>query len=102
MKIIYEVDGNVCVLSPILGNGLTLKQIIAKDVPKGILFHIVDDSAIPNSREHRYAWRLNGKKIEIDQLKVDQRIAELKQRESRRAAILSKINISEKELMEIL
>ena len=102
MKIIYELNGNVHVMVPVLDCGLTIEQIAAKDVPSGIPFHIVEDSAIPISREHRNEWKLNGKTIEIDQVKLAVKLSKLTQKSAARLAILSKLNISEDELKEII
>lgn len=58
MKILLKnPDGSVGILTPILDCGLTLDEIIAKDVPKGIAYEIVDDSSIPADREFRNAWK---------------------------------------------
>lgn len=58
MKVLIKnLDGTVGILHPILDCGLTLDEIIAKDVPKGVPYEIVDDSAIPADREFRNAWK---------------------------------------------
>ena len=58
MKILLKnPDGSVGIMHPILDCGLTIEQIIAKDVPKGVPYEIVDDSAIPADRTFRSAWK---------------------------------------------
>lgn len=58
MKILLKnPDGSVGILHPILDCGLTLDEIIAKDVPKGVAYEIVEDSAIPADRTFRNAWK---------------------------------------------
>ena len=58
MKILLKnPDGSVAILTPILDYGLTLDEIIAKDVPAGIPYEIVDDSTIPTDRTFRNAWK---------------------------------------------
>lgn len=58
MKVLIKnQDGSVGIMHPILDCGLTLEQIIAKDVPKGVPYEIVDDSAIPSDRSFRDAWK---------------------------------------------
>ena len=58
MKVLIKnPDGTVGIMHPILDCGLTLEQIIAKDVPAGIPYEIVEDSAIPADKEFRNAWK---------------------------------------------
>lgn len=58
MKVLIKnLDGTVGILHPILDCGLTIEQIIEKDVPKDIPYEIVDDSAIPADRTFRNAWK---------------------------------------------
>ena len=66
MKIVIKnIDGSVGIMHPIFDCGLTLEQIISKDVPQGIPYEIVEDDAIPQSRDFRNAWVLTDK-IEVD------------------------------------
>lgn len=56
-RIIYPTDtGGVAVVIPVLECGLTIEEIIAKDVPAGKPFKIVDASTIPADRTFRDAW----------------------------------------------
>ena len=55
--LLKNLDGSVGIMYPVLDCGLTLEQIIAKDVPKGVPYEVVDDSAIPSDREFRNAWK---------------------------------------------
>ena len=56
-RIIYPTtDGGVAVIVPAPECGLTIKQIAAKDVPKGTPYQIVDVSDIPEDRTFRNAW----------------------------------------------
>ena len=50
-----NTEGGVSVLVPAPNCGLTLEQIIAKDVP-GDTYQIVDKSEIPSDRTFRNAW----------------------------------------------
>ena len=102
MKIIYELNGNVHVINPNTKCGLTVEQIAVKDVPTGVSFEIVNDSVIPSSREYRYAWKLNGDKIEIDQNKVSKKLLDEKKASDNQSFILSKMNITKSELDEVL
>ena len=61
-KIIYtNSDGTVSIITP-AGN---VSDAI-KDVPDGLSYEIVEDSAIPTDRSFRNAWKQNSKTIETD------------------------------------
>jgi hypothetical protein len=56
-RVIYKMeDGGVCVLIPAANCGLTLEQIIQKDVPAGAPYRIIDVSELPEDRTFRDAW----------------------------------------------
>jgi hypothetical protein len=56
-RVIYPNDeGGVCILTPVPNCGLTLEEIIAKDVPAGKPHKIIDASEIPSDRTFRNAW----------------------------------------------
>lgn len=56
-RVIYRTESNgVAVLTPSVDCGLTLEQIIAKDVPAGTPYRVVDVSTIPADRTFRAAW----------------------------------------------
>ncbi len=46
-RIIFEYEGGVAVMSPNPECGLTTLQVGQKDVPAGVSFWIVDESALP-------------------------------------------------------
>lgn len=55
--VIYQGEDNgVNVLIPVLECGLTLEQIIEKDVPAGVPYKIIDASELPSDRTFRSAW----------------------------------------------
>jgi len=61
-KIIYtNSDGTVSIITPAgdVNNAI-------KDVPSGLSYEIVEDSAIPTDRSFRNAWKQNSKTIETD------------------------------------
>ena len=61
-KIIYtNSDGTVSIINP---TGDVNDAI--KDVPSGLSYEIVEDSAIPTDRSFRNAWKQNSKTIETD------------------------------------
>jgi len=56
-RVIYPTpDGGVAILMPILDCGLTLDEIIAKDVPPGVPYKIIDAADVPTDRTFRNAW----------------------------------------------
>lgn len=56
-RVIYPTpDGGVAILVPIADCGLTLEEIIAKDVPPGVPYKIIDAADIPADRTFRNAW----------------------------------------------
>ena len=65
-RIIYtNSDGTVSIITP-AGD---VNDAI-KDVPSGLSYEIVEDSAIPTDRSFRNAWKQNGKTIETDMTKA--------------------------------
>lgn len=56
-RIVYPDDnGGVVILMPILDCGLSMEEIIAKDVPSNKPYKIVDVSEIPTDQTFRNAW----------------------------------------------
>tara|TARA_R110002074_G_scaffold58569_6_gene143377 strand:+ start:606 stop:800 length:195 start_codon:yes stop_codon:yes gene_type:complete len=56
-KVIFPNDeGGVSVLTPVPNCGLTLEEIIAKDVPAGKPHQVIDGSDLPTDRTFRNAW----------------------------------------------
>ena len=56
-RVIYPNDeGGVSVLTPVPNCGLTLEEIIAKDVPAGKPHQVIDMSELPTDRTFRNAW----------------------------------------------
>ena len=57
MKIIYKRnDGGLSILIPTSEWLGTMEELAQKDVPTGLKYKIVEDSAIPNDRSFRDAW----------------------------------------------
>jgi len=55
--IIYpNTQGGIAVILPAPGCGIPLQEIARKDVPLGVVFRIIDASAIPTDRTYRDAW----------------------------------------------
>jgi hypothetical protein len=56
-RIIYPTDdGGVSIIIPAPECGLTIEEIVAKDVPEGKPYQIVDVADIPEDRTFRNAW----------------------------------------------
>lgn len=65
MKIIYtNNEGGLSVIIPT--GELSIEEVAAKDVPEGLPYEIVEDSAIPGDRTFRGAWVANGTAVEVD------------------------------------
>ncbi len=52
-------EGGVSILTPVLDSGLTLEQIIEKDVPIGAKYKIIEASELPEDRTFRNAWEFS-------------------------------------------
>lgn len=58
--VVFEIDGgSVGVLIPSLNCGLTLSQIISRDLDSGTKYKIVNRSEMPVDREFRNAWEMD-------------------------------------------
>jgi hypothetical protein len=58
-RIIYPTaEGGVAVIVPAPGCGLTVDEIAAKDVPRGVPYQIVNATDIPADRTFRNAWTM--------------------------------------------
>jgi len=57
VRVIYPNDeGGVSILTPVPDCGLTLEEIIAKDIPAGKPYQVIDKSEVPTDRTFRNAW----------------------------------------------
>lgn len=64
-RIIYtQPDGTVAVIIPT--GELPIEQVVAKDVPEGVPYEIVDASDVPADRTFRGAWVMGDCCIEHD------------------------------------
>ena len=55
--IIYRTDeGGIALITPILGCGLSIEEIAAKDVPEGKSYKIINLEDVPDDRSFRDAW----------------------------------------------
>lgn len=79
MKIAFEHEGKLKILVANLDCGLSLEEIIAKDIPQGAVnVKQLTDDKFPASREFRDAWKFSSDKtkLEVDNAKRDLIIAE--------------------------
>ncbi len=80
MIIIYEQNNKAVVIHPTqewLANN-TIEDLAKKDVPKGVKYHIVEDTVLPEDRTFRDAWvldedtiKINAEKQAVIQTKLD-------------------------------
>ena len=59
MKIIYQIEDGIGVITPAPNCSLTDAQTAAKDVPTGSAYKIVEDSYVPSDRTFRNAWTID-------------------------------------------
>jgi len=59
MKIIYQTQDGIAVITPAANCPLTIEQVAAKDVPTGSPYKIVEDSFVPSDRTFRNAWEVD-------------------------------------------
>jgi hypothetical protein len=65
--VVYEkTDGGVAILYPAPDCGLTLHEIIAKDVPLNARYKILQRSDIPTDRTYRNAWVMDFTDAEVN------------------------------------
>lgn len=58
-RIVYATpDGGVAIIVPAPDCGLTIDEIAAKDVPRGVSYQVVNAADIPTDRTFRNAWTL--------------------------------------------
>lgn len=90
-RIIYSTgNGGLAVIIPAPECGLTIEEIVAKDVPAGVPFKIVDAADIPQDRTFRNAWADNGT-ISVDLSKA--REIKRDQIRAQRAPLLTALDI---------
>ena len=59
MKIIYQTDDGIAIITPAPNCSLTDAETAAKDVPTGSAYKIVEDSYVPSDRTFRNAWTID-------------------------------------------
>jgi len=63
MKIIYQTEDGIAVITPAPNCSLTDAQTAAKDVPTGSAYKIVEDSYVPSDRTFRNAWAIESSEL---------------------------------------
>jgi hypothetical protein len=61
-----HTNGIAATTIPILDCGLTLQQIIDKDIPKDVEYIVIDSSQLPQDFSFRDAWVLQNKEVIVD------------------------------------
>ncbi len=82
--IIYQTAQGAAICYPNPEAGLSIHEIVQKDIPPGVPFRIVDASTIPTDRTFRNAWDASGGSVVVDMPKARE-IAHSKRREARSA-----------------
>ena len=59
MKIIYQTEDGIAVITPAPNCSLTDAETAAKDVPTGSAYKIVADDYVPSDRTFRNAWTID-------------------------------------------
>ena len=66
-RIIWNHDnGCVAITAPVEKSDATIEEIVAKAVPSGKSYQVVDVSVIPTDRSFRDAWAISGSTIVTD------------------------------------
>jgi len=63
MKIIYQTDDGIAIITPAPNCSLTDAQTAAKDVPTGSAYKIVADDYVPSDRTWRNAWTIEASEL---------------------------------------
>ena len=63
MKIIYQTEDGIAVITPAPNCSLTDAETAAKDVPTGSAYKIVADSYVPSDRTFRNAWTIEASEL---------------------------------------
>lgn len=64
-RIIYQnAEGGVSIIVPT--GEIPIEDVIAKDVPAGVEYSVVDEADIPSDRYFRKAWKVGEDGVEID------------------------------------
>ena len=63
MKIIYQTDDGIAIITPAPNCSLSDAQTAAKDVPTGSAYKIVEDSYVPSDRTFRNAWAIEASEL---------------------------------------
>jgi len=63
MKIIYQTDDGIAIITPAPNCSLTDAETAAKDVPTGSAYKIVEDSYVPSDRTWRNAWTIEASEL---------------------------------------
>lgn len=80
-RIIYQnAEGGVSVIIPT--GEIPIEDVIAKDVPAGVEYSVVDVSDLPEDRYFRKAWKISESGVEID-IKKAKNVQRDKWREAR-------------------
>lgn len=63
MKIIYQTDDGIAIITPAPNCPQPIEAIARKDVPAGLAYKIVEDSYVPTDRTFRNAWEIDAAEL---------------------------------------
>jgi hypothetical protein len=67
MKIVYVEDGIIKIVIPCIED---LTKVIARCVPDGVDYTVIEDNATPPDRTFRNAWELSGQRVVVNMPKA--------------------------------
>jgi hypothetical protein len=68
MVVLFEIeDGSVGILIPSVNCGLSLDEIISRDLDSGTRYKIVNRSDMPTDRSYRNAWQIDFTDAEVNE-----------------------------------
>lgn len=67
VRVLFEFEGGISVLIPVITPDMPLSDIIKKDVPVGGRYLIVDASDIPEDRTFRDAWTADFSNAQVNE-----------------------------------
>jgi len=90
MKVIAftELDGSVTYVTPV-DKTKTLAEVVAKSVPDGIEYKIIEAADLPQDRYFRNAWCIEGGKVVVDMPKArDVHMKEIRKKRDAKIKVL--------------
>lgn len=98
--IIYKNEtGGICIVYPVSNCGLSLSEIIIKDVPPNVEYKVIENNLIPKDSFFRDSWELEGESIKVNLEKAKEIWKDIWR--SARKPILEKLDLEWMRAMEM-